>query len=401
MKVIQDFERQESLIKACHEGIAGGSIQCKAAGGHWGRDKMLAILNQRYIFPHMKKRVQYHIKYCDMCQRINQHKLSKSGSTLHPIKVPNRLWSQIGIDLIGPLPEVEGMRYIITAIDYTSKWVEAKAIPTKTSENVAEFLHSLQTRYGVSCIHITDQGREFNNSVIRDLYEKTGVQHKVSSAYHPQTNGLVERQNRTTEEVIQKVMKDKSDWLHILQDVLFACRIAKHASTGFSPYRLMFNQDPILPYEYNDNLLDCPSVPESVPPAQNSINSSPQQMNFEEQHMASTTQKSSIIESALTNIHKAQKHQTKNYNARNSSKTFKIGDKVLKRNMRDLSRKEKLVHRWTGPYSIIGISQHGGYYLRDKFAHNLKNPIPPQQVTHYFSSTIDKNPKIQGKLYLH
>jgi hypothetical protein len=164
------------------------------------------------------------------------------GSILHPIPVPIRVWAQIGIDLIGPLTPCNGLEYIVTAVDYCSKWVEAVPLPDKMALGVARFIMSLQCRYGCAEVHINDQGREFVNTISTELFRLSGVDQRITSAYHPQANGLVERQNRTTEDCIKKVLLHKKDWVYALDSVLFACRTTKHASTGYTPFRIMFNR---------------------------------------------------------------------------------------------------------------------------------------------------------------
>ena len=81
---------------------------------------------------------------------------------------------------------------------------------------------------------------------------------------------------------------------------------------------------------------------------------------------------------------KAQKHQSKCYNARNSGTPFEAGEKVLKRNIRDASRKAKMMNKYMGPYEITGISSNSQYYLKDKYSHNLKRPVPANQLVHYY-----------------
>ena len=87
-----------------------------------------------------------------------------------------------------------------------------------------------------------------------------------------------------------------------------------------------------------------------------------------------------IFTQTSQNIKKAQKHQAKCYNARHSGTPFQIGEKVLKRNMRDASHKQKMKNKYTGPYQITGISSNGQYYLKDKYSHQLKRPVPVNQV---------------------
>ena len=127
-----------------------------------------------------------------------KRKFDHPSEPLHPLPVPSKVWSQIGVDLVGPLQVTSsGNQYIVVAVDYFSKWLEAKAIPSKEAIHVADFLNSLFLRHGFPEVLISDQVREFCNAICNELLIKTGVKHRITSAYHPQTNGLTERFNQT------------------------------------------------------------------------------------------------------------------------------------------------------------------------------------------------------------
>lgn len=153
------------------------------------------------------------IQSCDVCQRVKR-KFDKPALSLHPVPVKLGVWQQIGIDLVGPLPETpSGNKYIMTVTDYFSKWPEAKAIPTKEARNVAEFLYALFMRHGFCPYVISDQGREFCNQITDCLFELTGTEHRVTSAYHPQSNGLVERFYQTlVDALVKKAHDDQHNW---------------------------------------------------------------------------------------------------------------------------------------------------------------------------------------------
>lgn len=113
MEVILSMERQNKLIVNCHEGI-GDSLEAKGMASHPGRDKMFDLLRTRYSFPMMRDRIMHYIRYCDTCQRASLARFPKAGQVLRPIKVKNEFWTQIGVDLIGPLEETCNKRYIVT-----------------------------------------------------------------------------------------------------------------------------------------------------------------------------------------------------------------------------------------------------------------------------------------------
>lgn len=128
--------------------------------------------------------------------------------------------------------------------------MEAKALPTKESSGVAKFLYSLICRHGVPKKVQSDQGREFVNSVNDHLFKITGVKHIISLAYHPQTNGLIERFNQTLQRSLLKMVKEKeNEWENYLDSVLFAYRTSKQASTKFSPFFLLYGREPRLPMD--------------------------------------------------------------------------------------------------------------------------------------------------------
>jgi len=109
------------------------------------------------------------------------------------------------VDII-TLPEVNNLRYVVVAICYFSKWCEARALMDKTAESVAKFLYDdIICRHGCPEIQISDQGREFINKLSTELFKLTGTQHRITSPYHPQANGLVERLNRTLKTSLLKV----------------------------------------------------------------------------------------------------------------------------------------------------------------------------------------------------
>ena len=138
---------------------------------------------------------------------------------------------QVGLDLFS-FPEVDGYRNLIACIDYFTKWLEAKTIRNKTALTVTTFLYELMCPHGYFEVQINDQGREFADSVCKCLHNLTGVEQRITSAYHPQSNGLVESQNKTMKNALVKVLNaHPEEWLHIIEGVLFTHCISQHSST--------------------------------------------------------------------------------------------------------------------------------------------------------------------------
>nr|GEV25194.1 reverse transcriptase domain-containing protein [Tanacetum cinerariifolium] len=130
-----------------------------------------------------------------------------------------------GIDFMGPFPSSKGNKYILVAVDYLSKWVEAKALPTNDARVVVKFLKSLFSRFGTPKAIISDRGTYFCNDQFSRVMEKYGVIHRLSTAYHPQTSGQVEVTNRGLKRILERTVgENRASWSDKLEDALWAFR---------------------------------------------------------------------------------------------------------------------------------------------------------------------------------
>ena len=213
---------------------------------------------------------------------------------------------QVGVDLCN-FPEVDGFKHLIVLIDYFSKWSEVKPVKDKSAPTVAAFLYDVMCRHGCFKIQINDQGKEFVNEVSNKLLEMTGTEQRVTSAYHPQSNGLCERQNRTIKDSLVKILgENPKEWSNVIQGVLFAHRVSVHYSTKFSPFFLLYNRHPTLPIDIKYNL-----VKESY---DNSVDESYDYETFRAVLNSSSKIREVTHDKASQNIKKAQEKQQKDYN---------------------------------------------------------------------------------------
>lgn len=234
--VIQEESEKQKIISMIHQGT-NSSVESISLSGHRGRDAVLSILKSRFYWPNMYSDVIDFIKLCDVCQKVNPGSL-KVISELQSIPVPTAEMQQIGVD-IASLPKVNGKKYVIVAIDYFSKWSEIEGTENKTADTVARFLFKLICRHSCMAIQINDQGREFVNQVSCRLHELPGTKQRVTLAYHPQSNGLVERQNRTIKNMLLKTLHNENNvdkWPDVIDGVLFAHRSVRHETTKYSPF---------------------------------------------------------------------------------------------------------------------------------------------------------------------
>ncbi|GKB64980.1 reverse transcriptase domain-containing protein [Tanacetum coccineum] len=141
-----------------------------------------------------------------------------------------------GIDFMGPFPSSRGNKYILVAVDYLSKWVEAKALPTNDARVVVKFLKSLFSRFGAPRAIISDRGTHFCNEKFDKVMSKYGVTHRLSTAYHPQTSGQVEVTNSRLKRILERTVgENRASWLDKLDDALWAFRTAYKTQSDARP----------------------------------------------------------------------------------------------------------------------------------------------------------------------
>ncbi|XP_029638023.1 uncharacterized protein LOC115213228 [Octopus sinensis] len=169
------------------------------------------------------------------CQKVSPvHKINVGE--LHPVPVPNEMMAQIGVNITNSPKTDDSYCCIVVAMDYFSKWLEVRPLKDHTAETVVKcHFEDVICRHGCIKILINDQGREFVNRVSAELHKLTATQQHITSAYHLQASGLVERQNRTIKYAFINSFEDRGNWVECLPAVLFAYQTTKHSSTHFTP----------------------------------------------------------------------------------------------------------------------------------------------------------------------
>ena len=157
------------------------------------------------------------------------------------IEVP---FTRIAMDMVGPLPRTEeGHRFILTIVDYGSRFPDAIPLKTTTSQDVVEALLEYFSRVGLPEEILTDRGSNFTSDLMEKLYQMLGIRGIRTSAYHPQTDGMVERYTATLKARLKKYAdKFPNEWNKAIPYVLFACRSVIHQSTSFIPFEIIFGR---------------------------------------------------------------------------------------------------------------------------------------------------------------
>nr|GEV89198.1 reverse transcriptase domain-containing protein [Tanacetum cinerariifolium] len=228
------------ILNACHSG---------PTGGHYGANyTSKKIFDSGFYWPSIYKDAFELVKRCDSCQR--QGKVSQKDEMPQNFIQICEIFDVWGIEFMGPFPNSKGNKYILVAVDYLSKWVEAKALPTNDARVVMKFLKSLFSRFGTPKAIISDRGTHFSNDQFSRVMAKYRVTHRLSIAYHPQTSGQVEVTNRGLKHILERTMgENRASWSDKLEDALWAFRTAFKTSIGCTPYRLVYGKACHLPLE--------------------------------------------------------------------------------------------------------------------------------------------------------
>ena len=166
----------------------------ESTGGHLGAARTYSRIHGKYFWPGLYSSVKNYVATCESCQRRKIPK-GKNGGMLSPIETEYP-FQRVACDCLGPLVPSSGKKHIIVLIDYFTKWVITKAVSNITAKTTAKFLvESVICQHGSPKTLITDQGRNFTGNLLHQLNEIIGIEHRFTTAYHPQANGQVERVN--------------------------------------------------------------------------------------------------------------------------------------------------------------------------------------------------------------
>ncbi|KAJ9541560.1 hypothetical protein OSB04_028066 [Centaurea solstitialis] len=217
------------ILDNCHKG---------PTGGHFGANLTAKkVLESGFYWPTIFKDAHTLIKSCDACQRAGN--ITKKDEMPQQSISVSEVFDVWGIDFKGPFPDSKGNKYILVAVDYVSKWAEAKLHP------------QMMLRYGCPNAIISDRGTHFANYLLEKTLKRYGVHHRFSTAYHPQANGQAENTNRALKRILEKTVDNNPKiWSQKLEDALWAYRTAYKTPIGSTPYRMLYGKACHLPFEF-------------------------------------------------------------------------------------------------------------------------------------------------------
>uniref|UniRef100_A0A2N9GPK1 Uncharacterized protein n=1 Tax=Fagus sylvatica TaxID=28930 RepID=A0A2N9GPK1_FAGSY len=296
------------VMREIHEGVCGDHSGARAL--------QRKIVRAGYYWPSMKADAYQFVQRCDKCQRFANH-LHSPPTVLVPMTAP---WpfAQWGLDIMGPFPiGRRQLKFLVVAIDYFTKWVEAEPLATITERNIQNFVwKAVICRFGIPRVLVSDNGKQFDNPRFRQFSQELGIHNHYSSPGHPQANGQVEVTNRSLLKLIKTRLEGaKGLWPEELPSILWAYRTTVRIPTGETPFRMTFGSEA---------------------------------------------------------VDKMARH----YNSRVKPRQLSVGDLVLRKvTLATKNPSEgKLGPNWEGPYRVIEIRRLGTYHLEDINGRRLPHP---------------------------
>ena len=349
LSVLPTSLRKEAL---CH-------LHDDPTSGHMGVEKTSDKVRDRFYWPGYSNDIEQYVLSCAVCQERTAA-TPRPCASLVPISVC-RPFQMVAMDFGPELPKsLAGNKYYLVISDYYTKWPEVVAVPDQKASTVAHALvQELIPRHGVPEILHSDQGKAFESEVIKELCSILGIKKVRTSPYHPQSDGLVERLNRTLLQMLSKYVSDSAtDWDLWLNSLLGAYRTSRHASTGFSPFTLLYGRDARFPADVSFST----TVPHGT-------------MDYEEyirqlQRVGRISQ-----ETVEDNVAMAQARQVAVYGG-GTIRHFQVGTKVLWYNPA-LRRGPgyKLRRPWSGPFIVLAKTSPVNYQIQKVGAPRSKKRI--------------------------
>ena len=278
-------------------------------------------MRTRVFWPRMAADVADYVNQCTPCKLQKTSKQTKHGKLkLFPAHKP---WEVVHVDIVGPYPTTsQGNKFILSAICRFSRFCELTSMPDMKASTCAQaFLNSVVTRYGVPRTIITDRGKQFSGTLWAAIMESTHIRingnnttpirHAMTTSMAPQTNGAVERMHRVLRSTLAILAREyNQEWDTLLQYCAYAFRTSQHASTGMSPYEIVFGQPPTLAF---DRIFEHPGQPE----------------NHTKQGQNNVAKFNKVWQLARSTQHKTDQRKKRNHDRTHKSVTFSPGERVI------------------------------------------------------------------------
>ncbi|KAK2356206.1 hypothetical protein QL285_093557 [Trifolium repens] len=337
---VSELESQR-IMKEIHEGSCGNHIGGRSLAGK--------VIRAGFFWPTILSDARSYVRACDKCQRYAELHHSPG----EPLKTVMSPWPfyMWGVDILGPFPASQGqVKFLLVAVDYFTKWIEAEPVATISAEQVIRFYwKKIICRFGLPKFIVSDNGTQFTSEKVVQFCERYSIRNTFISVEHPQANGQAESANKVILKALKRKLERKDkNWAEPLAAIIWSYHTTIQSSTGETPFKMVYGTDAMILVE-----IDPPSWRrETVTIAENN------NMAFEE----NLDLLEEVREAAHFREFAMKQRVSRKYNTRVMPRDFKGGDLVLKRPM-GKNKGGKLAPNWEGPFRIREVFGGGAYKL--------------------------------------
>jgi hypothetical protein len=332
-------------------------VHSGTCGSHSGpRALATKVIRQGFYWPAIICAANQVTRSCEAYPKFSPRSSNPSQFT----KLIAHMWplQRLGLDIVGPLPTAQGnLKFTFVAVEYFTKWIEARAVSTITSKTAQKFFwQNIVCRFGVPSELTVDNGKQFDSQDFRDFYLSIGTKPAFASVYHPQSNGIVECANGKIFTAIKKRLLDdkKGKWADQLPEVVWALNTTECLATGFTPSRLLYGSEAMTPQEIKHG---SPRTSTSAVP---DVDEPTSKVLIDGDHVL-----------ALQALNKYQAQTKAWHDNAVVPREFSEGDLVLVRTTRTESR-GKLEPKWEGPFIVKTKASPSVYRLSTPSGEDLE-----------------------------
>ena len=330
---------QNFILENCHD---------SPTAGHMGIIKTLMNVKHYATWYQMQQAVTNYVRGCETCNKQKTgNRRAKAAQTSYHVGSP---MERVHIDILGPISESDrDNRYVLVMVDQFTKWVECCPLPDQSAETVARsFVDNIVARLGCPFELHSDQGRNFESNVVKEICRLLEISKTRTTPYRPQANGQVERFNRTIMQILRCFMQEyHGNWDVYLPLVAGAIRSSVNRSTGFTPNYLMLGREVMRPLD-----LMLPKLIGDV---------YPREANFVTKYQTAFQRAHEI---ARQNLKSAQLRQKRDYDVKLKQTSYEVGDIVLRqKDAGVVGVSKKLLAPWSDPWIVAEVISATSYRI--------------------------------------
>ena len=363
-------QQRDKILSVAHDGLMSG---------HSGIKRTLDRVMSNFYWPGVAEDVTRYCKSCDICQKTTAkgRQVKAPLNSMPLITVP---FKRVAVDIVGPIVPCSerGHRYVLTVVDYATRYPEATPLKNIETTTIAEALVEIYCRVGVPDEVLSDRGAQFISHLMKEVSRLLSVKQIHTTPYHPMCNGLVERFNGTLKTILKKLCSEcPKQWDRYLPAVLFAYRSSVQESTGFTPFELLFGRKIRGP-------MDILRAYWTKEPDDEETKTVYRYVVDLEQRLEET------CKLAQEELLKSRETQKMYYDRKARPKSLKIGSKVL---LLLPLKKNKLLLQWKGPYKVVEKMSKVNYKIQvgnkvKNFHVNMLKPYMEREVEEQLASMV-------------